>query len=70
MTQLIHLLAKTIGAKKVVEVGCENGTVTMALATAVPTDGHVTTIDCNDKMINQIKTIWKEGGVEGKVRLV
>lgn len=42
----------------------------MALATAVPTDGHVTTIDCNDKMINQIKTIWKEGGVEGKVRLV
>ena len=42
--KLLHLFARMIGAKRVLEVGTLGGFTTICLSAALPTDGDVTTL--------------------------
>jgi predicted O-methyltransferase YrrM len=43
--RLLAALVTEIGARKVIEIGTSTGMGTLAIAQALPTDGHVTTFD-------------------------
>jgi len=47
--QLLHLLAKTIGAKTVLEFGTLGGYSTIWLARALPDDGHLITLEAEPR---------------------
>jgi caffeoyl-CoA O-methyltransferase len=47
--KLLYLLLKMVGAKKVVEVGTLAGYSAIAMAQALPADGHLWTIEFNPK---------------------
>jgi predicted O-methyltransferase YrrM len=67
-SQLIQFMARAIGAKTCLEIGCLTGCTAVALALAMPHDGLVITVDETDKHINKdVRNMWKEAGVESKV---
>ena len=65
--QLLQLLMRVTNTRKIVEVGTLTGCTTIAMAMTLPEDGNVTTIDRDDKLISQVRHLWKEAGVENKV---
>lgn len=68
-SQLLQVLIKTSRAKFCLDIGaltCYNA-ITMAMA--LPADGKVITIDVTDKNIIPLSNLWKEAGVNEKVKL-
>jgi predicted O-methyltransferase YrrM len=47
--KLLHLLAKLVGAKKILEIGTLGGYSTIWLARALPAGGHLTTLEADPK---------------------
>src|ERR1041385_5253047 len=43
--QLMGLLVELVGARRVLEIGCFTGYGTLAMALALPPDGHLLTLD-------------------------
>jgi len=60
--QLLQLLIRSIGARRVLEVGVFTGCSTLAMAAAVPTDGRVVAIDSNEKWAAIGREFWARGG--------
>ncbi|KAF8884297.1 O-methyltransferase family 3 protein [Mucidula mucida] len=68
--KFLHLLAKSIGAKRIVEVGTLGGYSTTWLARALPDDGELVTFELEDKHAKVAIENLSIAGLASKVKVV
>jgi predicted O-methyltransferase YrrM len=68
--QLMQLLVQTIGARRTIEIGVFTGYSALAVALALPDDGHILACDVSDEFTRVGRPFWKRAGVEHKIELV
>ena len=67
--QLMALLAKLIGAKRILEVGTFTGYSALAMAQVIPDDGEVVCCDISEEWTTIAKKYWQLAGVDSKINL-
>lgn len=67
--QLLRLLVKMSGARRILELGTFTGYSTICLASALPEDGHVDTLELNDELEDLIREGFERAGVSRKISL-
>ncbi len=65
--QLLAWLVKTLNAKSVLEIGTFTGYSAMAMALALPNDGHVTTCDINPASTKVAQDFWLKANLQDKI---
>ena len=65
----MHLLAKLLGAKNVLEVGCFTGYSALAVATALPKDGRLITLDVDPEATGIAKRYFAAAGLGDRINL-
>jgi caffeoyl-CoA O-methyltransferase len=63
------LLARAIGARRMIEVGTFTGYSSLCLARALPADGRLLCCDLNDEWTSIARRHWQAAGVADKVEL-
>ena len=66
---LMELLARLVGARRVVEVGTFTGYSALCLARAVGPTGRVTCCDVSEQWTSIAKVYWERAGVAGRIDL-
>lgn len=66
---LMQLLARTIGARRYLEIGVFTGYSSLAVALALPPDGRIVACDVSDEYTSVARRYWKLAGVEEKIDL-
>jgi predicted O-methyltransferase YrrM len=67
--QLMQLLARTIGARRYLEIGVFTGYSSLAMALALPDDGYILACDVSEEFTSIARRFWKAAGVSGKIDL-
>jgi predicted O-methyltransferase YrrM len=67
--QQIELLARTIGARRAVEVGTFTGYSSLCIASALPADGKLWCCDVSADYTKVARRYWKEAGLESRIEL-
>jgi predicted O-methyltransferase YrrM len=67
--QLLQVLLRMAGARRVIELGVFTGYSSLAMALALPPDGHIVACDISDEYTQVARRYWAEGGVAGKIDL-
>lgn len=67
--QLMALLVRLIGAKRIIEVGTFTGYSALVMALALPTDGHIIACDVSEEWTRIARRYWAEAGVAGRIDL-
>jgi O-methyltransferase len=67
--QFLQLLVQAIGARRCLEIGTYTGYSALAVALALPEDGHLTCCDISEEWTAIGKPFWKKAGVEKKIDL-
>ncbi|HIF06769.1 MAG TPA: SAM-dependent methyltransferase [Gemmatimonadetes bacterium] len=67
--QLMALLVELIGARNVLEVGTFTGYSALAVARALPDDGHLVACDVSEEWTAIGRPYWEEAGVAHKIDL-
>jgi predicted O-methyltransferase YrrM len=67
--KFLHLLARAIGARRVLEIGTLGGYSTIWLARAVPEDGRVVTLELDPHHAEVARANLDRAGVGGKVEI-
>jgi len=62
-------LARTLGAREVVEVGTFTGYSTLCLARGIPADGHVLALDVSEEWTSIGRRYWEKAGVADRIEL-
>lgn len=65
--QLLFFLVKTLGARKILELGTYTGYSALAMALAMPAEGRLVTCDISRRWSSMAKRYWQEAGVAGIV---
>jgi predicted O-methyltransferase YrrM len=65
--RLLHLLARMMGARRILEIGTLGGYSTICLARALPEDGQVVTLESNPKHAEVARTNLARAGVADRV---
>jgi len=65
--QLLANIARSMGAKKAIDVGVYTGSSSLVMAQALPEDGKVVACDVSEEYTNVGKQYWKEAGVAHKI---
>jgi len=68
--KFMNLLARSIGAKRIVEVGTLGGYSTIWLAKALPEDGEVITLEVNPKHAQVARKNFENAGVSDKIKIL
>lgn len=68
--QLVAFLLGTMGATRVLEIGCFTGYGALAMALALPPHGRVVTLDVNTHWAEIGRRYWRQAGVEDRVEFV
>lgn len=68
--RLLHVLVRATGARRVVEVGTAIGYSALWMATALPEDGLLVTIDPDRARTDRARGFWEKAGVSERVRVV
>jgi len=63
------LLARVIGARRVIEVGTFTGYSTLCLARGLPADGRVFAFDVSEDWTRIARRYWEKAGVADKIEL-
>ncbi|CAF1014800.1 unnamed protein product [Adineta ricciae] len=63
--QFFQLIIQSMGCKRCIEIGTFTGYTALAIASVLPSDGHLFTCDIDDQYIRQ--DIWKKAGVDEKI---
>jgi predicted O-methyltransferase YrrM len=66
--QFMALLVKLIEAKQILEIGTFTGYSALVMATALPAEGSITTLDINRDTGDIARRFWEKAGVSHKVR--
>lgn len=66
---LMQLLARTIGARRYLEIGVFTGYSSLAMALALPHDGYILACDVSDEYTAVARRYWREAGVAEKIDL-
>ena len=67
--RLMHMLVGISGARRILELGTFTGYSAICLASALPQDGHLDTLELNDELEDLIREGFDRAGVADKVRL-
>jgi O-methyltransferase len=67
--QLLKLLVKLVGAKKVLEIGVFTGYSTLCMASALSADGVLIGCDLSEQWTAMAKPFWAEAGVSDRIDL-
>jgi predicted O-methyltransferase YrrM len=67
--KLLHILAKSIKAKKILEIGTLGGYSTIWLARALPKDGHLVTLEFDPKHATVARANIAHAGLTQKVKV-
>jgi predicted O-methyltransferase YrrM len=67
--QQMALLARTIGARRAVEVGTFTGYSSLSIAEALPADGKLWCCDVSEQWTGIARRYWKEAGVASRIEL-
>jgi predicted O-methyltransferase YrrM len=67
--QLLALLVRITGAKRILEIGTFTGYSALAMAEALPDDGIIVAIDKNEEWTSRAKRSWTDAGVLSKIDL-
>ena len=67
--QQIAWLARTVGARRAVEVGTFTGYSSLSIAEALPADGKLWCCDVSAQWTAIARRYWKEAGVESRIEL-
>ena len=68
--QLMQLLVRLVAARRVIEVGVFTGYSSLAVAQALPDDGHILACDVSDEYTTVARRHWEAAGVADKIELV
>ncbi len=68
--RLLHVLVRASGARRVVEVGTAIGYSALWIATALPRDGQLITIDPDRERTDRARAFWDRAGVGDLIRVV
>jgi caffeoyl-CoA O-methyltransferase len=66
---LMQLLARTIGARRYLEIGVFTGYSSLAMALALPQDGYILACDVSEEYTALARRYWAVAGVAGKIDL-
>lgn len=66
---LLALLARAIGASRVLEVGTFTGYTSLAIARALPADGSLITCDVSEQWTAIARRYWEEAGISDRIEL-
>jgi predicted O-methyltransferase YrrM len=66
---LLALLARTIGARRAIEIGTFTGYSALAVASALPADGKLVCCDFSDEWTRIGRRYWEEAGVSSRIDL-
>ena len=67
--QFLAFLIQLLGARKAIEIGVLAGYSALALALALPEDGHLLACDVSDRHIQIGQRHWEDAGVASKIDL-
>ena len=67
--QLMALLVRAIGARRVLEIGTFTGYSALRMALALPEDGSVVACDVSEEWTDIARRYWREAGVAAKIDL-
>ena len=67
--QFLHLMARTAGARKTLEVGVFMGYSSTWVALALPAGGKIVACDVSEEYTTRARQTWREAGVEAKIDL-
>ena len=65
--KLLHLLAQSVGARRILEIGTLGGYSTLWLARALPSDGRLTTLEIDPEHARVATDSLTQAGVDGLV---
>jgi predicted O-methyltransferase YrrM len=68
--KFLFLLSKSIRAKKILELGTAIGYSTLWLASSIPKNGKVITIDIDEEFLKKARSFLKKARVLRKVKLI
>ena len=68
--QFMQLLARLVGARRVLEVGVFTGYSSLAVALTLPADGYLLACDVNPEYTAVARRYWAEAGVAERIELV
>jgi len=63
------LLVKLMGMRRILEIGVYTGYSSLAMALALPEDGHITALDTSEEWTAVARRYWREAGVADKIDL-
>ena len=66
---LLAMLTRLTGARRAVEVGTFTGLSALAVARALPDDGHLLCCDVNEEWTSIARRYWERAGVAAKITL-
>lgn len=67
--QFMQFLIRVINAKQILELGTFTGYSALAMALALPDDGHLITCDINSEWTSYAHPFWKEAQQDHKIEL-
>lgn len=67
--QFMGFLVKALGVKKCLEVGVFTGYSSLAVALALPEDGHIVACDISEEFTNVARRYWADAGVTDRITL-
>jgi predicted O-methyltransferase YrrM len=67
--QLMALLVRLVGARRVLEVGTFTGYSSLCMALALPAEGRILTCDVSEEWTRVARRYWREAQVEGQIEL-
>lgn len=65
--QFLKLICRIMGAKRVLEIGTYTGYAAISMASALPEDGKLYTIDINDEIEDFTRTYIEKSGLKEKI---
>jgi predicted O-methyltransferase YrrM len=67
--QLMQLLARTIGARRYLEIGVFTGYSSLAMALVIPREGQIVACDVSEEYTAVARRYWSEAGVAERIDL-
>jgi caffeoyl-CoA O-methyltransferase len=67
--QFMAFLVRLTGARNCLELGVFTGYSALAVALALPRDGHITACDVNEEWTRTAREFWEEAGISHKIDL-